>query len=91
MLDKNRPYGEVFGMPPVRYVQDGKEYKADGTPVISDKQEQALVELANEEIPMPQNLGRAKNGTLKALMEQAGQEWTDRKSAIAYLKEQHNG
>jgi len=34
MLDKSKPYGEIFGKyKGARYVQSGVEYKADGSPL----------------------------------------------------------
>ena len=33
MLDKTRPYGEVWGECPFRFTQDGKLYRFDGTEV----------------------------------------------------------
>lgn len=33
MLNRSKPFAEVWGMPGVRYEQDGRQYRPDGTPV----------------------------------------------------------
>ena len=43
MIDFSRPYGQVYGMPGVGFVQDGIKYKANGQPVDEPKAEVAEV------------------------------------------------
>jgi len=83
MIDFSKPYGTITGDFPARYLQDGKYFDVHGKEIDSEPSEIDT----SESVARPGNLGQAKNDVLKALISQAGQEWTDRKSAIAWLKE----
>ena len=93
MIDFSKPYGTITGDFPARYLQDGKYFDVHGKEIDSEPTEENVQDSESSEIDTsesvarPGNLGQAKNDVLKALISQAGQEWTDRKSAIAWLKE----
>ena len=87
MLDKSKPYGEVFGMAGIRYSQDGKYYRLDGTPFETQKETKTAKEPQPEEVQIPTNPTHATNDQLKAFLDSKGESWTNRKAAIAYISE----
>jgi len=73
-LDKSKPYGETFGLPGIRYTQDGNNFDPRG-------------DLVGEPMAQPKpKLAQMKNDVLKAKLAEHGIEWTDRKTALALLK-----
>ena len=96
-LDRNRPFAEVFGLPPAVYQQDGHYFLRNGHPWV-DPAESAPVDaevvaaIAPEEKP-PERVGKvaaddmrlAANRQLKVHMESYGQEWQGVEHAKKFL------
>jgi hypothetical protein len=92
MFDKNKPYGEVFGMPGVRYVQDGANYSADGALVTEnsddvDAEEVNLDEAGGESVDESGELDYESMSwhQLKKIVVAAGGEYEGKEEAIAFL------
>jgi len=82
MFDKNKPYGEVFGMPGVRYVQDGANYSADGV-LVTENSDDAGGEAGGESGEL--DYESMSWHQLKKIVVAAGGEYEGKEEAIAFL------
>ena len=103
ILDKNKPYAEIHGLPGAMYEQNGIMFKGDLTEALSTEPflEEALppediseppVVFCIEQKTEPHDFSDGKTifdmhwKPLKLLVESYGGEWTNRASAIEFLK-----
>ena len=86
MFDKNKPYGEVFGMPGVRYVQDGANYSADGA-LVTENSDDVDAEAGGEAGGESGELDYESMSwhQLKKIVVAAGGEYEGKEEAIAFL------
>ncbi|MBT7080279.1 MAG: hypothetical protein HN929_02230 [Chloroflexi bacterium] len=82
MFDKNKPYGEVFGMPGVRYVQDGANYSADGV-LVTENSDDAGGESVDESGEL--DYESMSWHQLKKIVVAAGGEYEGKEEAIDFL------
>ncbi len=80
-LNKNKPYGETFGLPGVRYTQGGHDFGPEGNLVGEAPKEEAPKEEAPKK-PKYNLMGEAK---LKGFMKDFDQEFVDVESAKQWL------
>lgn len=88
MLDRSRPYSQVYGMDGVSWHQDGRNFNFQGQPLDENGQVVKLVE--------PQeDTGGGIEGLhwkqLQVMMRQYGQEFTSKEAAVQFLKGQGLG
>lgn len=102
MLDRSRPYGEVYGLPGAVFEQDGKYFRSDGNealhtnPIEEEKasiQEEYIPSVTCVEQPsLPEEIENGRNledmhwRHLKALIESFGGEWTNRRDGLEFMK-----
>lgn len=101
-LDFSKPYGEVHGLPGAMYEQGGQYFRGDGSPAtaINPYKEESVVPddsvpppvACYEQPTVPQEVS-ADTGIegmhwkhLKALVESYGGQWTDKKTAVAFMR-----
>lgn len=91
VLDRSKPYGEIYGEPGVAFEQNGKYYDGGGSlvvpkgatdvPAVETPEPVAVVAApVTADVPTP-----TSNKVLRAQMEQYGQEWTSREAALRFL------
>jgi hypothetical protein len=102
VLDRARPFAEVYGLPGAVFEQDGKFFRTDGSEAKSlGSYDEPTVSVSEEIIPavtcieqpsLPVEMENGRNledmhwRHLKALIESFGGEWTTRKDAIEFMK-----
>jgi hypothetical protein len=93
-LDRNRPYGEVFGSDTgARFTQDGVDFYGDGRQVGAPPDEAAILieapaNVSAESISDSIDYASMHWKHLKARVEVFGGTWTNKEDGIAYLKGQ---
>lgn len=90
MLDFDQPYGTVYDMPGVRYQQNGKWFRQNGTPVDNESAEPTREpDRPSDKLDTrgwsPDDMRRPENKALKAQMEVYGEEFTTPAAARSFL------
>jgi hypothetical protein len=96
MLDRKRPFAEVFGLGAVRYEQDGRYFLGNGNPAEAAPSEgmailQGVVDSVEQSRPArigkvsSDDMRLASNKALKVQMEAFGEEWQGVEHARRFL------
>lgn len=88
MLDRKRPFGEIFGVHKAKYTQDGAEFDAKGRLLGGRGPKEDTPSLNADKQVVP--LDKLSKDELKGLVEQAGGQYANRLEAIKFLKEKDN-
>jgi hypothetical protein len=83
MLNRSRPFGQVYGMGGVHWEQDGQLYDYSGAPV---EPEPVAVSSSAVAAP-PRDFASRPDRELRVMMEQYGERWTTRQNALLFLND----
>jgi hypothetical protein len=90
MLNRSRPFGQVYGMGGVHWEQDGQLYDYSGNPVNGSgapvEPEPVAVSSSAVAAP-PRDFASRPDRELRVMMEQYGERWTTRQNALLFLND----
>lgn len=82
MLDRSRPYAQVYGLDGVYWHQDGRNFNFKGDPL----DEHGRVVRDPEPVSQGDGMEAVHWRHLKAMVEQYGGEWTTKEAALSFLR-----
>lgn len=86
-FDPTQPYAEVIGIAGAKYEQNGRRFSPGGFEVLPDGRvvEDEPENAADEEAPEGEGFSGMHWRHLKAMVEAAGGEWTNKEDALRFL------